>query len=35
MGGAIKRGDVLIQGLWEIQTYARTDIRFGDSDCDT
>ena len=30
-----KRGDVIIQGLWEIQTDAITDIIFGDADKNT
>ena len=28
-------GDVPIQGLWEIQTEAIIDVRFGDADANT
>ena len=29
------RGDILTRGLWESQTDAITDVKFGDSDADT
>ena len=29
------RGDVLIWGLWESQTDAIIDVKFGDTDTDT
>ena len=35
--GSVKktRGDITIQGLWEIQMESIIDVRFGDSDTDT
>ena len=34
-GGFDTRGDVLVRGLWESQTYSIINVRFGDTDADT